>query len=80
MNKKAKKKPKSLIIAYVSVFAALNTIANIIPFTPVLGVPEAQLRFGWIISTLTGILLGPKIGAISCFIGGLTEFFLNPTR
>jgi len=70
-------KPKSLILTYVSLFAALNALADIAPFTPILGVPGASLRFGWITSPLTGILLGTRMGGISCLIAGLVGSFLN---
>lgn len=70
-------KPRSLVLTYISVFAALNALADFIPFTPILGIPGASFRFGWILSPLTGILLGTKVGGISCLIAGLTEVFLG---
>ena len=30
--------PKSLVLTYISSFAALNALADLIPFTPILGV------------------------------------------
>lgn len=72
-----KTRPKSLVLTYIAVFAALNALSDFIPFTPILGVPGASLRFGWVSSSLTGILLGAKIGGLSCLIGGLIGFFLG---
>ncbi len=69
--------PKSLVLTYISVFAALNALADFIPFTPILGIPGSSLSLGWILSPLTGILLGVKIGGISCLIGGLIDIFLG---
>jgi hypothetical protein len=70
--------PKTLILAYISVFASLNVLADTIPFTPILGIPEASFRLGWILSPLTGILLGAEIGGISCIIAGLIELLYQP--
>jgi hypothetical protein len=72
-----KNMPKSLMLTYVSAFAALNTVANFIPFTPVLGIPGSSFRLGWVMAPLTGILLGAKIGGISCLLSGLIGIFLG---
>jgi len=77
MLTKSGNKPKSLVLAYVSIFAALNALADFVPFTPILGIAEASFRLGWIMSTLTGILLGAKAGGISCLIGGLIGISLG---
>lgn len=69
--------PKSLSVAYVSVFAALNALADLVPFTPIMGIPGASFRLAWVLSPLTGILLGPNLGAISCLIAGLSGIFLG---
>lgn len=63
-------RPKSLTLTYIGVFAALNALADLVPFTPILGVPGASFRFGWVASCLTGVLLGPSTGVVSCLIGG----------
>jgi hypothetical protein len=60
--------PRSL--ALVTVFAALNLIVDIIPFSPTIGVPGTFFRLGWVLSPITGILLGPVAGGISCIIAG----------
>ena len=70
--------PKTLVLTYISVFASLNVLADTIPFTPLLGIPGASFRLGWIISPLTGILLGAKMGGISCLIAGLIELSFQP--
>jgi hypothetical protein len=58
-------------LALISVFAALNLIVDIIPFTPTLGLPGTYFRLGWVLAPLTGILLGPILGGVSCTIAGL---------
>ncbi len=77
MPSKNGNEPKSLVLAYVSIFAALNALADFIPFTPILGIPEASFRLGWIISPLTGILLGAEAGGISCLIGSIIGISLG---
>lgn len=62
MPSKNRNMPKSLVLTYVSVFAALNVLADLIPFTPFIGAPGFSFTFGWILSSLSGILLGAKIG------------------
>lgn len=78
MPSKNENTPRSLVIVYISVFAALNAWADLVRFTPILGVPGASLSLGWILSPLTGILLGRKIGGISCLIGGLMDLLVQP--
>ena len=75
-----KTRPKSRILAYISTFAALNAVAGIIPFTPILGIPGASFRLDWVSSTLTGILLGPRIGGVSCLLGGLLGLLLGQVQ
>ena len=77
MSSKNRNIPRSLILTYISVFAALNALADLIPFTPILGIPGSSFRLGWILSPLTGILLGAEAGGISCMIGGLIEILLG---
>jgi len=77
MPSKNRNVPKSLVLTYISVFAALNAMADLIPFTPILGIPEASFRLGWILAPLTGVLLGKEMGGISCLIGGIIEIFLG---
>jgi hypothetical protein len=67
--------PRSL--ALVSVFAALNLIVDIIPFTPTIGVPGTFFRLSWVLSPITGILLGPVAGGISCTIAGLLSIAMG---
>jgi len=77
MQPKNRNVPKSLVLTYISVFAALNATADLIPFGPIRGIPGASFSLGWILAPLTGILLGIEIGATSCFIAGIIEIFLG---
>ena len=67
--------PRSL--ALVSMFAALNLIVDIIPFSPTIGVPGTFFRLGWVLSPITGILLGPIAGGISCTIAGFLSIAMG---
>ncbi len=71
-----RKMPKSLILTYISVFAALNALADFLPISQILGY-SGSLTFGWILSPLTGILLGMEIGGVSCLVGGVIAIFLG---
>lgn len=69
--------PKTLTISLVSMFAALNIIADLVPLTPILGLQGTFFRLGWVLAPLTGILLGPVTGGLSCVIASLVELFLG---
>ncbi len=77
MASENRKPPNSLLIAYISVFASLNVLMDLVPFTPVLGIPGTALSFGWIMSPLTGVIMGAEIGGASCLISGLVSIFLG---
>jgi hypothetical protein len=64
-------------IASIAVFAALQTLLGVIPFTITIGV-TGQITMGMIGGPLIGILLGPVTGGIAAFTGSLVGVFLNP--
>jgi len=72
-----RKTPKSLVLTSISVFAALNVLADMVPLTPFIGVPGASFRLGWVLPPLTGMLLGAGMGGISCLIAGIIEFLMG---
>jgi hypothetical protein len=65
------------ILSLISIFAALNIVADVLPLTPVLGVNGASFRLGWVVAPLTGLLLGPIGGGVSCVMAGVIELFLG---
>jgi hypothetical protein len=67
-------KPRTLAIALISTFAVLNIFADLFPITPILGTSGAFFKLGWIFAPLTGILLGPVAGGISCILASVIEF------
>ena len=77
MNTRIAESPRSLVIAYIAIFASLNVLADFMPFTPLLGLPDHSLSFGWIMAPLTGILLGSRFGAASCLLGSIIGTLLG---
>ena len=77
MNTRTAESPRSLVIAYIAMFASLNVLADFVPFTPLLGLPDRSLSFGWIMAPLTGILLGSRAGAASCLLGSIIGTLLG---
>jgi len=64
-------------VALIAVFAALQALLAIFPFTITIGV-SGQITLGIIGGPLIGILLGPVTGGLSVLIGSLVGVFLNP--
>lgn len=64
-------------VALIAVFAALQAILLVIPFTITIGV-SAQITLGVIGGSLIGILLGPIIGGLAVLTGSLIGVSLNP--
>ncbi len=64
-------------VALISVFAALQALLSVFPFTLAIGV-SGQITFGVIGGPLIGILLGPLFGGLAVLIGSLVGVVLNP--
>jgi hypothetical protein len=62
---------KTLKIALISTFAVINILGSIIPITPIIGVSGAFFKLSWIIAPITGLILGPLDGGVSCMISSL---------
>lgn len=69
--------PQPFTLSLISIFAALNIVADVLPLTPVLGVNGASFRLSWVMAPLTGLLLGPLSGGLSCVMAGVVELFLG---
>ncbi|MEM2111047.1 MAG: hypothetical protein QXX08_04110, partial [Candidatus Bathyarchaeia archaeon] len=65
-------------IALIVVFASLQAILSIFPFTITIGV-SGQITLALIGGPLIGILLGPFIGGLAVLIGSFVGLFLNPS-
>ena len=64
-------------VALVGVFAALQVVLSVLPFTITIGV-SGQITLGVIGGSLIGILLGPLLGGVAVLVGSLVGVFLNP--
>ncbi len=65
-------------VAAVAVFAALQVLLTVFPFTITLGV-SGQITLGVIGGPLIGILLGPLTGGLAVLAGSILGGFLNPS-
>jgi hypothetical protein len=64
-------------VALIAVFAALQAVLSIFPFTITIGV-SGSITLGVVGGPLIGILLGPIIGGFAVLIGSVIGVFLNP--
>ena len=67
-------KNKSHTIAYIAIFVAINVAVNAIGSVP-LGFIQISLTI--FVSVLTGIIIGPIFGFVSCFLGDTLGFFMG---
>ena len=59
-------------VALLTIFAALSfIICKFIPGIPIVGVPDASIKFDAAIAPLYGIIIGPYLGFLAALIGGL---------
>lgn len=59
-------------VALLTIFAALSfIICKFIPGIPIVGVPEASIKFDAAVAPLYGMIIGPYLGFLAALIGGL---------
>jgi len=59
-------------VALLTIFAALSfIICKFIPGIPIVGVPEASIKFDAVVAPLYGMVIGPYLGFLAALIGGL---------
>lgn len=59
-------------VAFTAVFAALTVIVcKTIPGIPIIGVPEANIKFDAAIAPIYGMIIGPYLGFLAALLGGL---------
>jgi len=59
-------------VAFVGVFAALSVVViKVIPGFPIIGLSESQIKFDAAIAPIYGMILGPYLGCLAAFIGGI---------
>jgi len=59
-------------VSFVAIFAAISVIVvKVIPGVPIVGVPEASIKFDVAVAPIYGLVLGPYLGFLAAFVGGL---------
>ena len=59
-------------VAFVGVFAALSVVViRVIPGFPIIGLSDSQIKFDAAIAPIYGMILGPYLGCLAAFIGGI---------
>ncbi len=59
-------------VAFVAVFAAFSAVViKILPGIPIVGVPDATIKFDPILAPIYGVIIGPYLGFLAALIGGL---------
>lgn len=70
-------KLSTIRIASIAIFAALQALLAVLPFTITIGV-SGQITLGIIGGSLIGILLGPITGGLAVLVGSFVGVALNP--
>lgn len=63
--------------ALSAVFTALYTVLGFLKISPIIGLPGQAITAAAIVAPIIGILLGPYVGTLSTFLGGLIGFSLG---
>ena len=59
-------------VAFVAVFAALSVvIIKVIPGFPIVGLSDSQIKFDAALAPIYGLIMGPYLGFLAAFIGGI---------
>ena len=72
-SKRLTAKDASLIVC----FTALYLVLGFLPISPIIGLPGQTITAAAIIAPIMGILLGPYVGTLSAFLGGVIGFFFG---
>jgi len=59
-------------VAFVAIFAALSVvIIKVVPGIPIIGVPDASIKFDVALAPIYGLVAGPYLGFLAALIAGL---------
>ena len=59
-------------VAFLAIFASLSLIiCKFIPGIPIVGVPDASIKFDAAVAPIYGMVIGPYLGFLAALIGGL---------
>lgn len=76
--KKISRKLVAKEISLISCFTAVYAVLALIPIFRLIGPLGGKITVSAIIAPIIGIILGPYLGTISTFLGGLVGFSFNP--
>jgi hypothetical protein len=65
-------------LAFVICFTALYVVLSFLPLSPVIGFFSKAIVAATILAPIIGIIIGPKLGAISAFLGGTIAISISP--
>lgn len=59
-------------VAFMAIFAAFSAVViKILPGIPIVGVPEANIKFDAVLAPIYGLIIGPYLGFLAALFGGL---------
>jgi hypothetical protein len=59
-------------VAFVAIFAAFSAVViKILPGIPIVGVPDANIKFDAVLAPIYGLIIGPYLGFLAALLGGL---------
>ena len=64
-------------VTLLTSFTALYVVLYALPVFPIIGLPGAAIPAAAIMAPITGMLIGPFLGALSTILGGLISFFIG---
>jgi hypothetical protein len=65
-------------LALIICFTALYVVLSFLPLSPIIGFFSKAIVAATIIAPIIGIIIGPKLGAISTFLGGTIAISISP--
>jgi hypothetical protein len=73
------KKLEAKEVALLTCFTALYAYFSFIPAFPIVGLQGGAITLAAITAPIIGIILGPYLGMLSTFLGGIVGLFFAPT-
>jgi predicted membrane protein len=64
-------------VTLLTSFTALYVVLYALPVFPIIGLPGAAIPAAAIMAPITGMLIGPFLGALSAILGGLISFSIG---
>jgi len=71
-EKNVKLKLSAQDVAFMAIFAAFSAVViKILPGIPIVGVPDANIKFDAVLAPIYGLIIGPYLGFLAALFGGL---------